>query len=130
MNETCDIPAAFDGQTCDYDYLRVRPLGIAASQGGDVRVLYAEDHFIGTLAATCMPGPPFPMRFWMPQSDASEFATWIAAPDANGGWDSQVLLNDRRIVGTDTSLDGEGALHVAAYVEARGGWVVDDLRVE
>jgi hypothetical protein len=130
VNETCDIPAAIDGQTCDYDYVRLRPLGLVASQSGDVLVLYAEDHFMGTVVTVCMPGPPFPTCMWVPQSDQSEYATWIAAPDGNGGWDAQTLVTDRRIVGIDTSLDGEGAVHVAAYVDASKGFVVDYLRIE
>jgi hypothetical protein len=130
VDETCDIPPAIDGQTCDYDYVRLRPLGLVASQSGDVLVLYAEDHFMGTVVTVCMPGPPFPTCMWVPQSDQSEYATWIAAPDGNGGWDAQTLVTDRRIVGIDTSLDGEGAVHVAAYVDASKGFVVDYLRIE
>ena len=65
--ETCAVPPAFDGQTCDFDFVRYRPLGLVVSQGGDVRAYYAEDHRIGTLVADCVDAP-FPMCFWDPMT--------------------------------------------------------------
>lgn len=126
-NDTCDLAPAFDGQQCNYDYVRYRPLDVVASQGGDVRVLYAEDHFVGTLQGQCMMGP-IPFCEWNTLADNSIFTTWVAAFDG-AGFEHTVLLDDRRIVSLDTSLDATGDVHVAAYVAGAGGTTVDYLRV-
>ena len=97
------------------------------SQNGDVRVLYAEDHFVGTLQAQCMMGP-IPFCEWMTLADNSDYTTWVAAFDGLG-FEHTMLLDDRRIVSLDTSLDATGDIHVAAYVQAAGGTTVDYLRV-
>ena len=127
MNDTCDFSPLFDGEQCNYDYLRYRPLDVVASQGGDVRVLYAEDHWVGTLQGQCMMGP-VPFCDWVQVADTSTFSTWVAAWDG-AGFDHTLLLDDRRIASLDTSLDANGDIHVAAYVDAAGGTTVQYLRV-
>jgi len=117
----CEYEPMFDGELCEFDYVRYRPLGIATSHGGDVRLFYAEDHYIGSFEATCeMFG-----CFWQEYSNESVYSTWIAAPN-DDGYDRTMLL-DRRIEELDLDVDGEGHIHVAAYVEAPGGLVVDYL---
>mgnify|MGYP007037740723 CR=1 FL=1 len=127
MNDTCDFPPLVAGEQCAYDYVRYRPLDVVASQGGDVRVLYAEDHFMGDLQAECMPAP-VPFCAWVPLADASTFSTWIAAYDG-AGFEHTLVLDDRRITSLDTSLDANGDIHVAAYVEGAGGSTVQYVRL-
>jgi hypothetical protein len=117
--ELCAYEPMFDGETCDYDYVRYRALGIATSHGGDVRIFYARDHFMGSLVADC---EGFGC-FWLPSADDSESSAWIAAP--NGvDYDTAMWL-DRWIQGMDVDVDGTGQMHIAAYVVDGRGTVVD-----
>ena len=127
--ETCAVPPAFDGQTCDFDFVRYRPLGLVVSQGGDVRAYYAEDHRIGTLVADCVDAP-FPMCFWDPMTDDSVYTVFMAAPTGDGGFESEAVINDRQVLGMDTSLDAYGVTHIAAYVAGGGGSSVSYFSVE
>lgn len=127
--ETCMTAPSFEGQTCDYDFIRYRPLDLVASQGGDVRVYFAEDHNIGTLVAECL-AMPFPVCFWAPQSDVSEFTVLLAAPDGAGGFDTAPLIIGGRVVAMEHSLDAGGTTHVAAYIDEDEGSTVSYFRVE
>lgn len=127
--ETCTAPPSFDGEICNFDLVRYRPLGLVVSQGGEVRAYYAEDHCMGTLAADCV-DMPFPMCFWNPMTDDSVYTVFMAAPTGDGGFESQAVISDRQILGMDTSLDAYGVTHVAAYVAEGGGSSVAYFSVE
>lgn len=127
--QTCGLIPNVAGQTCDFDFVRYRPLGLVVSQGGDVRAYYAEDHNIGTLVSECFKAP-FPMCFWSPMSDESEYTVFMAAPSGDGAFESQPLISDRRVLGMDTSLDAFGVTHVAAYVADGDGSSVSYFSVE
>ncbi len=111
--QQCGEPQV-DGETCDYDYVRHRPLGIVASHGGDVRLLWAETHAMGTLTASC----DFACT-WTPTADDSEHAMWISAP-TDDDFDDAILV-DRDVASIDVEVDGVGNIHLAAYVFTTDG---------
>ncbi|MEZ4453237.1 MAG: hypothetical protein R3B09_27490 [Nannocystaceae bacterium] len=101
------------GETCDYDYLRHRPLAIVASAGGDVRFLFSTYHYKGTFAAQCVQNP-FPMCFWVGQSDESVGELRIGWTTPQGPeWATLVQginANDLTLV-----VDAGGRFHAAIY---------------
>jgi hypothetical protein len=106
-NHACGKPQV-DGEMCNYEVGGHRPLGIVASHGGDVRLLWAEDHYAGTLVATCDVDCE-----WETASDTSEFTMWMSTPTDDGFVDQPVL--DRNVVSLDAEVDGTGRIHIATY---------------
>ena len=101
------------GETCDYDYVRYRPLTIVASAGGDVRFFYGMTHHLGTLTAECV-DLPFPMCFWTPLVDKSEAELRIGWPTEQGpAWATLaegIFATDLTVV-----VDANGRFHAAIY---------------
>ena len=116
MNTQCNSMPFGPGEQCMYDYVRVRPLDIVASDGGDVRVLFARDHFEGTLQSNCMPGPGGGFCTWQPfiTNDTSDLH--IAWPDPTGGFAETVLVSDTWVRSMTAQVDIDGQVHIAAYV--------------
>lgn len=110
----------FSGDTCDYDYTQVRVLDIVASDGGDVRLLFAEDHFIGqSVAGDHCPGPaafPVPLNYWWCPQGSVTSRLFVGWPDDAGGVAYQSVVEDRRIVALDVALDTQGGINIAAAV--------------
>ncbi len=127
-NTQCGPPPNVAGQQCNYDFIRMRPLDIVASDGGDVRIFYAQDHFMGTLQSVCMPGPGGGFCDWqsIATSDTSDFM--IAWPTQGGGIADAVVMSDRRVQSMMSSVDIDGRIHIAAYA-GFGSPVVDYLRI-
>ena len=120
----CDGIPTFDGETCDYDYTVVRAIGVVASEGGDVRMLYTEDHHVGTLVAACMMiggGPP--MCDWESMSDDTTSQLMIAWPDG-AGVTSTAVVEGQPMTGATVELAPDGAIHVAAYADNTDGTTV------
>lgn len=128
LNDQCNFEPAFDGQQCDYDYIRLRPIDIVSSHGGDVRIFYAQDHHQGTLVATCMPGPGGGFCTWSPLVDDSEFELRMAWPAAAGGYDEQSLLPGHFVQSVDHAVDSAGTIHIAAHI-GRGNPTVEYLQI-
>ncbi|MEM7154527.1 MAG: hypothetical protein AAF799_16895 [Myxococcota bacterium] len=128
MNTLCNTIPVMAGQQCMYDYVRVRPLDIVASDGGDVRVLYARDHHQGTLQAVCMPGPGGGFCSWNSFIDNDTSDLHIAWPEAGGGFANAVLVSDTWVRSMTAQIDIDGQLHIAAYV-GRGNTAVRYFRI-
>ncbi len=126
-NDTCNTPPQGPGQQCNYDYIRMRPLDIIASAGGDIRIFYARDHFMGSVQSVCMPGPGGGFCEWQPLADNSTSDLHIAWPDGVGVANA-VVVPDRRVQSMTSAMDIAGQMHVAAYV-GQGNSEVHYLRV-
>lgn len=102
-----------DGDTCDFDYEQISPIGIVASQGGDVRFVYAKVHRLGTMVAVCDQGLPF--CYWGPMTDNSDGQIFVAWMEGNQQAGRAPLGSG--ILGTNGTLvlDALGRIHVALY---------------
>ena len=109
--------------TCDYDYTRLRNLGIVASANGDVRMLVQRSRFVGSLVAECFMGGPGGC-FWMTGSTADEHAVEIIDPLPEEPV-IQALIEGAHLYGVDTSLDAQGNIHIAAYQAQGDGSTVE-----
>lgn len=125
----CDGEPEGPGATCDYDYVRYRPLAAVASAGGDVRFFYLQHHHVGTLVAECQM-MPMPFCAWAPQSDTSSTELRIGWPSDQGPkW--APLADDVFIADATATVDAAGRIHVAAYdTENQDGLMVRYLRAE
>ncbi len=110
-NMQCDYPATMPGQTCDYDYEDLWPIGIVATLGKDVRFVYAKLHFMGTWVADCM----FGNCEWASQSNLTTGDLRIGWLDSNGQAQHAVVANGVLAQGGTVALDGLGRIHVAIY---------------
>lgn len=122
-DDGCAAPT-FEGQTCELDYFVYRPLALVASGGGDIRLLYGEDHHLGSLLAECddMTGCE-----WTTEADEIEALTWIAAPRGDA-FEASVLL-ERRAVAVDAAIDGAGTMHLVVTTETDGVATIDYVRL-
>lgn len=125
----CDGEPEGPGDTCDYDYVRYRPLAVVASAGGDVRFFYLQHHHVGTLVAQCQM-MPMPVCAWAPQSDTSTAELRIGWPTDQGPkW--AALAEDVFITDATATVDAAGRIHIAAYEsENQDGLMVRYLRAE
>lgn len=108
------------GDTCDYDYTRVRVHDIVTSDDGDVRVLFTEDHFVGqAVASTDCPGPgasPIPLPFWWCPEGSITTRLFVGWPDGAGGVAFESVSEDHRVRSLDADLDAGGGINIAALV--------------
>ena len=117
---TCDqMPGGF-GDTCDYDYTRVRAQDIVTSDDGDVRILFTEDHFVGqAVASTDCPGPgasPIPLPFWWCPEGTITTRLFVGWPDDAGGVAFESVSEEHRLRALDADLDAGGGINIAALV--------------
>lgn len=118
-----------EGDTCDYDYEQISPIGVVASQGGDVRLVYAKLHRQGTMVGVCDQGLPF--CFWqtmMDNSDGQIFVAWMEGSQQAGKAPvgSGILSTNGTV-----ALDALGRIHVALYdvPPGAGGSMVRYLQI-
>jgi len=118
------IPGAF-GETCDYDYTRVRVHDIVTSDDGDVRMLFTEDHFVGqAVASNDCPGPeafPIPLSFWWCPEGTTTTRLFVGWPGDEGGLAFESVSEAHRIRALDADLDPAGGIHIAAIVNDEDG---------
>ena len=107
---TCDVPPTMPGELCTLDRTTYRPIAITSSLGGDVRWLYTEVHELVDYASDCTPGCE-----WVPLSDMSTYDVLLGWLDA-GVPQQAVILPDVRMIRGNVEVDGQGAMHVVAYV--------------
>jgi hypothetical protein len=103
--------------TCSYDYTTHQPVGIAASQGGDVRIFFATRHFAGTVGAECgSPGNPVACSSWNPPSAGSETDTVSVAWLTTAGTvqTTPIATTHQPSVAT-LAIDATGVMHLALY---------------
>lgn len=100
------------GQKCTFDYEQIVPLGVVASQSGDISVIYNKIHRMGTMVSECF----MPMDcFWKPNTDTSEGVLMFAAIGKN----QDVLLSSAGsnifYVNATVTLDRIGRIHILGY---------------
>jgi len=120
----CDALPTLEGETCDYDFTVLRALGVVASEGGDVRLLYTQDHVVGTLVAECMMiggGPP--VCNWQTMSDDTTSEVMVAWPDGDAVT-SASIVEVPPLSGATVELAPDGVMHVAAYASNTDGTTV------
>lgn len=97
--------------TCAYDYVRYRPLGVVATPAGDVRLLYTRAHFVGTRPAVCEEGAGC---HWGWPEAPYEGQLMIAWPEGEG-FESQVLAEDFHAAAGRAAMDAIGRIHLIAH---------------
>lgn len=108
----CNLGPKQAGETCDYDYEEIIPIGIVASQGGDSIAVYNKVHRMGTLVSDCM-DPNF--CFWQPLADNS--TGQIVTATFNGeALVAQGSVGANAIIQSGTAaIDTIGRVHIALY---------------
>jgi hypothetical protein len=101
------------GETCAFDYYEVRPLGVASTPSGEVRLFYQKVHRQGSLIADCPGGPP--ICYWMPDSDSSTGDLMVAWIEPNQTVGTAVLADKFSAYGATLVVDTIGHIHLAAY---------------
>jgi hypothetical protein len=96
---------------CSYDYREIWPIGVVASQGGDVRFVYEKLHYKGTSIGVCNGG----FCYWEPQTEESTGQVLVGWIDGNQQPGSVVVADAIMAVGGTVALDAVGTIHVAAY---------------
>jgi hypothetical protein len=116
----CNSTIASAGMTCSYDYTNHQPVGITASQSGDVRVFFAARHFAGTLTVQCESGPN-PACSWSPQSPAAETDTISVAWVSGGSVQTVPLTTTNQPSAATVAVDATGVMHLALYEAVTNG---------
>lgn len=108
----CNFIPMNTGELCDFDYEEIFPIGIVASQGGEVLALYNKVNRIGTMVANCN-DPMF--CYWMPQSDNSTGQINVAK-FKDGALTAQGSVAVSTIIQSGAAaLDTIGRVHIALY---------------
>jgi hypothetical protein len=101
-----------EGDICHYDYDTIVDLGLVASSGGDVRIVYSKVQHVGDLELTgCDPNEGFCSQKTI--RDASGGPITIAWVDAAGAVQRQTVGPSRVIEAGRAVLDANGSLHIA-----------------
>jgi hypothetical protein len=106
--QSCGPPMA-TGDTCTYEYEEIIPIGIVASQNGQVRVIYNKVHHLGTFVAECQQID----CLWTNQSDSS--IGQLIVSGVGPGAVKSVVSNAIAVEGATVALDTIGRIHIAAY---------------
>lgn len=131
FNDECSQDPTGPGEICQVDYIRLMPLDVVASDGGDVRIFYAEYHFLRTLQSSCSPGPGGLFCGWDTLVDDSIGTLHVAWPSAGSIETAPLLVGSRFVRSMTSAVDIEGRIHVAAYTTpvGQGELLTDYLRI-
>lgn len=117
-DKECTSEPGEPGEQCMYDFRRYHPLALL-SAGDQLRAVYVEINYKGTLVAECMP-MPFPICVWVPLSDESTSELRVAWPESQ--------VDEHQVVATGVfsnrataRLDAGGNMHLALYDYPPGG---------
>jgi hypothetical protein len=118
----CGSTTASAGMTCSYDYTNHQPVGITASQSGDVRVFFAARHFAGTLTAQCESGTNPSVCSWSPENPAAETDTISVAWVSGGSVQTVPLTTTNQPSAATVAVDATGVMHLALYDALTSGY--------
>jgi hypothetical protein len=113
----CEAPP-IAGSECPFSYDSVRPVGLVASRGGDVRLLYLRHHVDGRGVANCSFGS---CRYDFETS--VDGALYLAWPE-NGSLSRAMVLDHIAYGGGRTVLDADGRIHVLLDGSATSRYLV------
>lgn len=108
----CHAQPQVAGETCDFDFDGIAPLGLVASRGGDVRLLFERFHYMGTYVSECFE-PQF--CFWQTQTDLSTGQIVVGWMGGNQQAEKVPVVNDIMARSATVRLDALGRMHIAAY---------------
>jgi hypothetical protein len=112
----CDASTATaTGQTCNYDYVNHQPIGIAASQSGDVRIFYGVRHYTGTVVAQCYPSQSGLVCNWNSNGTGTQTDTLGVAWVAGGVVSTTDLAATNQPSAATVAIDTTGVMHLALY---------------
>jgi hypothetical protein len=113
----CNYSPTQPGETCNFDYETIIPIGMVASQGGTVGAVYNKVHRIGTLMANCN-DPMF--CYWQPSADNSA-GEIVVATYAGGALAAKSTVGANALIQSATAaIDTIGRIHIAVYESPPG----------
>ena len=112
--QECASAPQWEGQLCNYDYVRHRLIDVVTTHAGELRFLYTRTHYVGVLTGfgSGWIGDPF---YWKVTSDSTTSDLVLGWVDDSGLPQAKLVVPNCFAGQGAASVDSLGRIHAIVY---------------